>query len=62
MAGLLKPQAGAVLLNGTFVGNRHFSKIGYVMQRAEDQFFCESVFDEIAFLREILAFTTWTNW
>ncbi|KUK03802.1 MAG: ABC transporter related [Thermotoga sp. 50_1627] len=49
MAGLLKPQAGAVLLNGTFVSNRHFSKIGYVMQRAEDQFFCETVFDEVAF-------------
>jgi len=49
MAGLLKPQSGSVLLNGNSVDHRSFRKIGYVMQRAEDQFFCESVFEEIAF-------------
>ncbi|WP_448535114.1 energy-coupling factor ABC transporter ATP-binding protein [Pseudothermotoga sp.] len=49
MAGLLKPQSGSVLLNGTTLDHRSFREIGYVMQRAEDQFFCETVFDEIAF-------------
>lgn len=49
MAGLLKPQSGSVLLNGNTVDHRSFREIGYVMQRAEDQFFCETIFDEIAF-------------
>ncbi|MEN3007468.1 ABC transporter ATP-binding protein [Pseudothermotoga sp.] len=49
MAGLLKPQFGSVLLNGTPLKREDFKKIGYVMQRAEDQFFCETVFEEIAF-------------
>lgn len=49
VAGLLKPQSGSILLNGIPVSDTGFSRIGYVMQRAEDQFFCETVFDEIAF-------------
>lgn len=49
MAGLLKPQRGSVLLNGVPLNDDDRRKIGYVMQRAEEQFFCETVFEEIAF-------------
>lgn len=49
IAGLLKPQSGSILLDEIPVSDAGFSRIGYVMQRAEDQFFCETVFDEIAF-------------
>lgn len=49
MVGLLKPQRGSVLLNGVPLKEDDRRKIGYVMQRAEEQFFCETVFEEIAF-------------
>lgn len=49
MAGLLKPQRGSVLLNGVPLNDSDRRKIGYVMQRAEEQFFCATVFEEIAF-------------
>lgn len=49
IVGLLRPQSGLILLNKVPVKNVDRNKIGYVMQRAEDEFFCETVFDEVAF-------------
>ncbi|ABV33972.1 energy-coupling factor ABC transporter ATP-binding protein [Pseudothermotoga lettingae] len=51
MAGILNPSSGTVVINGQPIkkDEHYYQKIGYVMQYAEDQFCCETVFEEIAF-------------
>ena len=53
-AGLLQPRSGAVLFGGKecrserdFVEAR--KKLGYLLQRAEDQLFCATVLEDVAF-------------
>ncbi|HOL17888.1 MAG TPA: ATP-binding cassette domain-containing protein, partial [Bacillota bacterium] len=53
--GLLKPTSGRVLVDGRPLGNDRAEllalrrQVGLVFQMPEQQFFAESVFDEIAF-------------
>lgn len=52
--GFLRPQSGQILLNGVLCEKEsHFSgqrtTIGYAMQNPDDQIFCPTVFDEVAF-------------
>lgn len=45
-SGLIKPDAGSVLLGGAQV---HVGSVGLCMQRPEAQLFCDSVLDDVAF-------------
>ena len=51
--GLLKPTKGTVLVDGVDTSKstvaRLSRKVGIVFQNPENQFFCESVYDEVAF-------------
>ncbi len=53
--GLLKPTAGRVIVNGEVVGENKSElldvrrRVGMVFQMPEQQFFAETVFDEVAF-------------
>lgn len=54
MMGLLKPQQGDILINGNKMnGNKEFEqerlKIGFLFQHADDQLFCPSVLEDVAF-------------
>ncbi len=52
-AGLLKPRRGCVTFNGIDIWSRDGkparARLGLVMQRAEDQFLGETVYDDLAF-------------
>ncbi|MBS3942959.1 MAG: energy-coupling factor transporter ATPase [Dethiobacter sp.] len=60
--GLLKPTAGRVVIDGQVVGENKVElialrrRIGLVFQMPEQQFFAESVFDEVAFAPRNLGF------
>jgi cobalt/nickel transport system ATP-binding protein len=53
LVGLLKPQQGEILLAGLRVEERHLRAIrrtaGLVFQNPDDQLFCPTVFDDVAF-------------
>lgn len=61
--GILKPDKGRVILDGLDVNDRRvkrkeiIKKIGIVFQSPEDQFFAETVFDEVAFGPRNLGFS-----
>lgn len=58
IAGILKPKSGYVKIDGNpiYEDKNYFKKIGFVMQYAEDSFFCDTVFDEIAFTSKNFGF------
>jgi len=61
--GILKPDKGRVILDGVDINDRRvkrkeiIKKIGVVFQSPEDQFFAETVFDEVAFGPKNLGFS-----
>jgi energy-coupling factor transport system ATP-binding protein len=63
MAGLLKPDIGTIILDGTDIWGRHASsydlrkRIGFAFQFPEQQFFCETVGDELMYAMKTFGYS-----